>query len=296
MNPPNRTTRMPDLGKGLVTIVIPAKDEEEAIATTLRALPISTLRTAGYATEVIVLDGRSLDGTARIAKQWGAKVIRDRGNGKGAALREARPEFKGRFVVMLDADGTYAPDAIPHVIDQLERNVADVVMGVRAVQAGAMSGTHRAGNAMLSLGASTLYGSVCRDLCTGLWGFTKPALDVLPLTSRGFELEAELFALSRRLDLRVGHVKVDYLPRKGVSKLGTRDGLKIAWCLLRSRFIALPGASPDNPPTPSPFAAPLNEPNGLPNAPAVPTHRPTGNPVAPLPTPTKPTTFGQVQP
>lgn len=224
---------------GLVTIVVPAKDEAGAIGDTLRSLPLATLHTAGFETEVIVLDGHSRDDTCAIARSWGAEVRPDLGRGKGSAVRGARTAFRGDYVIMLDADGTYAPDAIPRVVDLLAHGFADVVMGDRLPQGGSMSGLHRAGNRMLSMGATLLYGRRVRDLCTGLWGFRSDALQRLPLRSTGFELESELFALSARLGLRIRHTDVDYLPRTGTSKLTTSDGLRIGWCLVRNRFASL---------------------------------------------------------
>jgi dolichol-phosphate mannosyltransferase len=222
---------------GRVTIVLPAKNEEAAIGRTLRALPLQTLRTMGFETDVVVLDGNSSDRTAEIARHWGATVLRDRERGKGAALRHARDTLRGDFIVMLDADGTYAADAIPRVVARLAWSEADVVMGRRVPQSGSMSRVHEAGNSLLSVGASMLYGKPCPDLCTGLWGFRAEALRRLPLRSRGFELEAELFALSARLGLRIQQVRTDYLPRHGRAKLaGGPDGLRIGWWLVRSRF------------------------------------------------------------
>lgn len=227
------------IGAGLVTLVVPAKDEGGAIAATLRSLPRSTLHAAGYRTEVIVLDGHSTDETVRIARLLGAGVLPDRGHGKASALREARSAFQGDFVIMLDGDGTYATDAIPRVLALLANGDADVVMGDRVVLRGAMSRLHRVGNALLSFGASILYGRRVRDLCTGLWGFRTDALRLLPLRSEGFDLEAELFALSARLHLRIRHTPVDYLPRTGDSKLSAGDALGIGVCLVRNRFSAL---------------------------------------------------------
>ncbi|HEX2065557.1 MAG TPA: glycosyltransferase family 2 protein [Candidatus Thermoplasmatota archaeon] len=227
-----------------VTIVVPAKDEEAAIGATLDSLPVETLRTAGYEPEVVVLDGHSTDATVEIARAWGATVVQDRGRGKGAAVRDARHALKGDFTVMMDADGTYAADAIPRVLDPLARGEADVVMGHRLKQPGAMTGVHRFGNTMLSLGATVLYGRRCPDLCTGLWGFRTEALRSLPMQSEGFELEAELFSLSARLRYRIAHTPVDYLPRKGTTKLTALDGLRIGWCLVRSRFQELPPQQP----------------------------------------------------
>jgi glycosyltransferase involved in cell wall biosynthesis len=235
MTNPMATPRTSKAGK--VSIVLPAKNEEAAIGRTLRALPLATLRTMGFETEVLVLDGQSTDRTAEIAKAWGAIVVTDRERGKGSALRNARDLFSGDYIVMLDADGTYAADAIPRVVSRLAFGTADVVMGRRIVQPGSMSRVHEAGNSLLSVGATVLYGRACPDLCTGLWGFRADAFAKLPLRARGFELEAELFALSSRLGLRIQQVRTDYLPRHGRAKLaGGPDGLRIGWWLLRSRF------------------------------------------------------------
>jgi glycosyltransferase involved in cell wall biosynthesis len=256
------------LSRRLVSIVVPAKDEEAAIGVTLDSLPVDTLRTIGYDSEVVVLDGNSTDRTVEIARNWGATVVQDRGQGKGAAVREARAAINGDYTVMMDADGTYAADAIPRVLDPLARDLADIVMGNRRKQAGAMTGVHRIGNAMLSLGAATLYGRRCPDLCTGLWGFKTDALRALPMQSMGFELEAELFSLAARMKYRIHHTNVDYLPRAGTSKLTAFDGFRIGWTLVRSRFQDLPPASlgaPARPAAGTPFGAPaaLPEPSGL---------------------------------
>jgi len=225
---------------GLVTIVIPAKDEEAAIGPTLRSLPRATLRAMGFDVEIIILDGHSNDRTRDVVYRHGdATVVFDRQWGKGRALINARSHFRGDYVIMLDADGTYAADAIPRVLGPLAWGEVDVVMGHRLPLSGSMSGSHVIGNAMLSVMARVLYAQRCPDLCTGLWGFQGSALSALPLRSYRFELEAEMFALASRQRLRIAHVPVDYLPRTGAPKLSGRDAARIAWWLLRSRVVPL---------------------------------------------------------
>lgn len=230
--------------KGLVTIVVPAKNEAAAIAQTLTSLPIQTLHIEGYTTEILVLDGHSRDATPAIAGELGARVIPDAAPGKGNALRLARRHFQGEYIIMLDADGTYAPDAIPRVLGPLAFASADVVMGCRVAQPGSMSRLHRVGNQVLSLSAAALYGRSCPDLCTGLWGFRAEALHAMPLRSRGFGLEAEIFALAARMRLRLAKVDVDYLPRSGESNLrAMQDGWRILRRLLVSRVVTMPVAA-----------------------------------------------------
>lgn len=236
----NKSQASPKFRPGLVTIVIPAKDEEAAIGPTLRSLPRATLRAMGFEVEVVILDGQSRDRTRDIIYEHGdATVVFDRERGKGRAFINGRPHFRGDYVVMLDADGTYAPDAIPRVLGLLAWGDADVVMGDRTPLKGAMTGSHKIGNALLSAMAKILYTKHCPDLCTGLWGFTGEALAGMPLRSHRFELEAELFALAARQRLRISHVPVDYLPRTGAAKLSTSDALRIGWWLMRSRVVDL---------------------------------------------------------
>ncbi|HVL87018.1 MAG TPA: glycosyltransferase family 2 protein [Candidatus Thermoplasmatota archaeon] len=238
----------------LVTIVVPAKNEERTIGRTIQGLPRATLSALGFETEVVVLDGQSRDRTAQIAHDWGATVLQDEEPGKGSAFRRAVPLLAGDIVVMVDADATYAADAIPAAVAMVADDGADVVVGRRRPQPGAMRPLHRVGNRMLSLAASVLYGRRCADVCTGLWAFRAEALRRLPLSARGFDLEAELWALSCRSGLSIAFVDVDYLPREGAAKLSTlRDGWRIAARLLRSRVRTLPpsrGPLPQRPAKP----------------------------------------------
>lgn len=223
--------------RGLVSILVPAKDEEAAIASTLRALPIETLRTSGFEVETIVLDGKSRDATRDLAYEFGGTtVVFEKGSGKGHAIKDARDFVHGDYVIMLDGDGTYPPDALPRVLSPLVWNEADVVMGRRHPQPGSMSLLHRLGNMVLSAVARGFYHRPCPDLCTGMWGFQVDAFESLPLQSPGFELEAELFALSSRLGHRIKHVPIDYLPRKGMSKITMKDGINIILWLLQRRL------------------------------------------------------------
>lgn len=225
-----------------LTIVIPAKDEEEGIAQSIRSIPLRTLAAMGVDTDLLVVDGRSTDGTREIARALGATVIEDPGEGKGSALRAAIPHIMSDYVVMVDADGTYATDAIASVVGSLLHDQADVVMGRRTAALGAMSWLHQLGNGALTIAATWLMQRPCLDLCTGLWGFRRDTLATLPIEATRFELEADLFAVSVQQRLRIHSIDVDYLPRHGGSKLSTfSDGWRIGHCLLR-RALFVPQA------------------------------------------------------
>lgn len=224
--------------RGLVTILVPTKNEEAGIGETLRALPIRALRDGGWLVEVLVIDGNSKDRTREIAGNYGARVVRLGYGGKGADFRAGLAAVKGDIVVMLDADNTYPADAIPDFVEAAA-NGTDVVMGTRIkgrIQEGAMSSTNLLGNKVLSILASALYGRRCTDVCTGMWAFKRSALETIKLNSNRFEIEAELFAQSAKAGLKIKEIPIVYSHREGKSNLvWWRDGTAIAAKLARKR-------------------------------------------------------------
>ncbi|MHB8634391.1 MAG: glycosyltransferase [Thermoplasmatota archaeon] len=238
---------------GLVTILVPARNEAAAIAKTLRSLPRATLAASGFDTEVFVLDGHSTDATRDLALLAGATVIPDRERGKGNAVRHARHIARGAYTVMLDGDGTYPPDAIPRLLDPLVCGEADIVMGTRRPLRGAMRPLHRVGNRLLSWTATALCGETCGDLCTGMWAFRTEVLQGLPLQSERYGLEAEMFAVATRMGFSIRRAAIDYLPRRGHSGLSWQtDGARIFRRLVKARISPLPVVAPRRLGTPLP--------------------------------------------
>lgn len=227
------------LARPSVTILLPAKNEEDGIEATFEGLPLERLGELGYPFEILVADGRSHDRTREVAERHGARVIQQLGTGKGRAVRNALDVAKGDYVVMLDADATYPANAIPAFVALLDAGY-DVVMGSRfrgAIDDGAMKRVNRVGNHGLSWLASALYGRRCTDVCTGMWAFRRDTIRALGLTATHFEVEAELFARAARTKLRIVEVPIRYARREGVTKLGSvGDGLKIGRALLKYRF------------------------------------------------------------
>lgn len=228
-----------------VSILLPARNEEHGVAAVLSEIPYRELRRRGYKVDVVVVDGHSNDRTRQVAESWGARVVLQEGRGKGMAVRSALPRCEGEVVVMIDADRTYPAWDVPAFLDRIEAG-ADVVLGTRMrghIHRGAMSATHRFGNRGLSFLASVLHGRRVTDVCTGMWAFRKDAVLALDLTSREFEIEAELFARAVRARLVLEEIPIDYRSRVGATKLGgVRDGVLIGWKLLSLRLA--PGRRP----------------------------------------------------
>jgi glycosyltransferase involved in cell wall biosynthesis len=273
-----------------VVVMLPALNEEASIGKVIDDVPVAELHKKGYEVKVVIVDGHSTDRTPQIAREKGASVLVQEGRGKGVGVRraialcnpqEVVPEVLSlpgglcsrfrdissmldmRYLIMLDADGTYPPVQILDVVNALESG-ADVVMGSRflgSIAEGAMTGMNHFGNIVLSNVASFLYQTPCTDLCSGMWGFSSQALRALELDSKHFELEAEMFAESVKKGLRIAEVPIDYLPRVGETKLAPmRAGWTIFSKLMERRFWSAAGEfdmkltrRPEKSPAPTPF-------------------------------------------
>lgn len=95
-----------------ISVVLPARDESATIGAIVTAIRTSLVHGAGLVDEVVVVDSRSSDGTARVAARSGAIVAHQdeirpdlgQGNGKGDALWKSLFVATGDLVVFLDAD------------------------------------------------------------------------------------------------------------------------------------------------------------------------------------------------
>ncbi len=193
----------------------------------------------GFQVRTVVIDNGSTDGTAEAARGKGAVVIVEPRRGKGMAMRTGFDQTRADYVVMLDGDATYPARHIPEMLEILQDGY-DVVLGSRLKgtrASGSISLFNVAGNRLLTWLACVLYGRKTSDLCTGYWAFRGSVLPSLELSSRGFNLEAELFSEVVRHKLRLGEVPIHYRRRATPTKLRSlRDGFRIARTLLRKRF------------------------------------------------------------
>ncbi|HEY5033082.1 MAG TPA: glycosyltransferase family 2 protein, partial [Actinomycetes bacterium] len=112
-----------------LTVVLPCLNESETLAVCIRKTRAS-LASLGIDGEVVVADNGSVDGSQDIARLEGARVVDVPRRGYGAALRGGIEAAHGRFVLMADADDSYALDDLGPFVEQL-RAGADLVMGNR---------------------------------------------------------------------------------------------------------------------------------------------------------------------
>jgi glycosyltransferase involved in cell wall biosynthesis len=225
-----------------VIILLPALNENDGIVKTIKEVPLKILKAKGFTPEIVVADSGSTDGTQKVVRDLGIRVIQSK-KGKGRTVREAIEILKHEcdYLFMLDSDFTYPPSYISIMILDLEYGRTDVIIGSRLKgirQEGSMSESHFIGNVGLTYIANKLFNTPISDLCTGYWGFTKEALVKLNLRANFFELEANIYTEIDRNNLIITEVPIVYRKREGeASKLKYKDGFKIAWWLLKERIL-----------------------------------------------------------
>ncbi len=200
------------------------------------------------APEVLVVDDGSRDGTATVARQFGARVLSFAANrGKGHALLAGFDALRGcDGVVTLDADGQHPPECFPDFVAAHAAG-ADLVLGARRFE-GDMPPTRRFANAWSSGWASRLAGQRVADSQCGYRLYSRAVLDRTPVTPGGFELESEIVVRAARLGFRLGEVSIPTVYGGEKSQIRMfRDVPRIVGTLVRLSFEPMPtphGARP----------------------------------------------------
>ena len=228
-----------------IFIMLPTLDEEMALGDVYSRIPFEELKVQGYETKVVIVDGGSKDNTVNIAEDLGCLVIKQWGRGKGAGIRQAFKkflEYEDDILVMLDSDGTYFPEEIPHLVSSLPKS--GIVIGDRLngnLEREAMTSTNWIGNHLLTWFAVALHGIPINDLCSGFWVFSKDAIKRLKLNSMRFEIEAEMYTSCVNQNIPIRQVPISYSKRVGDAKLGSiKDGTSIARKLIIRRIFPTP--------------------------------------------------------
>ena len=187
---------------------MPCLNEARTIIDCIREA-LTALDEADVTGEVLIADNGSTDGSQALAAAAGARVVLVAAKGYGNALRGGIAAAHGHYLIMGDADGSYAFAHLPRFIAEL-RGGADLVMGNRflgGVAPGAMPWKNRyLGNPVLSFIGRLFFRTSLGDFHCGLRGFSADAYERMKLQTTGMEFASEMVIKSIILGLRVTEV------------------------------------------------------------------------------------------
>jgi hypothetical protein len=234
-----------------VTVVLPVMNEAANLPGVFATLP-------GWVHEVVLVDGRSTDGTIDVARRLRSdvKVVLQGGVGKGDALAAGFAVASGDIIVAIDGDGSTDGKEIVRFVSALLAG-ADFAKGSRFSSAGRsddITTVRRCGNKLLNVTVNRLFGTSFSDLCYGYNAFWSRHLDVLALDSPGFEVETLMSIRAARAGLRIYEVPSHERPRlNGSSNL---SAVKDGWRVLRLIAAEKREARRSRARKPKPFMAP----------------------------------------
>jgi len=203
-----------------VSVVLPVHDEaghvEDEIARIRRALDASD-----YTFELIVVDDGSRDGTKEILRGIeGIRLIDLATNrGCGHARRLGTRAARGDVVVWTDADMTYPNDRIAELVEHLDQNGCEQVVGARTTEEGTNAWIRRPTKWFIRKLASYLMSTPIPDLNSGFRAMRREtALPYLYMLPSGFSCVTTITMAFLLNGHEVKYVPVEYAPRAGESK------------------------------------------------------------------------------
>jgi dolichol-phosphate mannosyltransferase len=225
--------------RNVLSIVIPAYNEERYIGTLLDRIKAVELGPLGLDKEIIVVDDCSRDRTAEIVKSHhGVRLLRlERNSGKGGAVRAGIAAATGDYLIIQDADLEYEPSDYIPMLEALFEGRGDVIYGSRYLGHGrhpSQSWAAYLGGRSLSLVALAFTGRYLTDTVTAYKLFSRADIAAVPLETSGFELDHEITARLAARGRRIIEVPIRYTPRtrEEGKKIGARDwwiALKTYW-------------------------------------------------------------------
>lgn len=227
-----------------VSVVFPAYNEEDGIAAA-----VEDFAAVEAVDEVIVVDNNSRDDTARRAQAAGARVVAEKRQGYGYALRRGMAEAVGEYVVLAEPDGTFMGKDVLKLLTYADD--FDVVLGTRTTREliwrGANMGWQlRWGNWVVAKFLQVLFSGPSLSDCGCTLRLIKrqAATRMLPrFTVGGSHFLPEMVCLALLDDARLIEVPVNYRRRVGESKItgslktAVRVGARMMAVIVRYRLL-----------------------------------------------------------
>jgi dolichol-phosphate mannosyltransferase len=221
--------------KNGVTIVILARDEEHTIAE-------AVTNASGWCREVLVMDGCSSDGTEAAARKAGARVVKDDGRGKGAAIRQSLGLVETEFVVFMDADGSHDAHDTPKLVAPRVDGTADLCVGSRfaggsdelSVSIGQLIRT--IGNILMNIAINNRWNVELTDTLNGFRAVRRDAALRVGLKENSHTIEQEMVMKILRHGMKVVNAPThEYKRRFGESHIRIwREWPRFVWCVIEN--------------------------------------------------------------
>ena len=220
--------------KPFLSIIIPAHNEQKRLPGTLEQI-FQFLKRQSFASEVLVVENGSTDGTYQIAQQFAQahdalQVLRSE-KGKGAAVQHGMLSARGEYRFMCDADLSMPVDEVLKFLPPMFDNF-DIAIGSReargAVRYNEPSYRHLGGRG-INLIIQTLILPGLNDTQCGFKCFrAQVAEDIFrQQTLHGWSFDIELLYIARRRGYRIREIPIHWYHFSDSKVNALRDAVKM---------------------------------------------------------------------
>jgi len=210
-----------------IAVLIPCLNEEHTIGKVIndfkKQLPNA---------KIYVCDNGSTDNSVEVALANNAFILKEKRKGKGNVIRHMFEEIDADIYVMVDGDDTYPAEEVAKLIQPIVREDADMVVATRLEQAekDSFSFSHKLGNKLLRGMLNLCFNANLSDILSGYRVMNHNFVKTVPITAKGFEIEAELTLQALSKGFLIKEIPTNYKsrPTGSESKIRTfSDGYAI---------------------------------------------------------------------
>jgi glycosyltransferase involved in cell wall biosynthesis len=243
---PSPKPKVTRVDKPSVSVIVPVRNEEGHVPQYFSRIP-----KMGKETEIVFVEGHSKDKTYEVVKQeiakhpsWKTQLHKQKGVGKGDAVRLGFEKATGDILMILDGDLTVPPEDLPLFYEAIVSGKGEFINGVRLIypmEKKAMRFWNFLGNKFFSLTFSWLLGQPIKDTLCGtkvLWKRDYEAIAANRSHFGDFDPfgDFDLLFGAARLNLKIVEIPIRYRERTyGETNI---QRWKHGWLLLKMAFIA----------------------------------------------------------
>ena len=192
-------------------ILVPTYNNERTLEKVLNGV-------LGISKNVIVVNDGSTDGTSEILKRFTDKVTLinyNENQGKGNALQlgfHKAFDMGLDYAITIDSDGQHYPEDIALLLEQIEQNPGNLVMGSRNMEQASVPGKSSFGNKFSSFWFWVETGISLTDTQTGFRAYPLASIQGLKFYTKRFEFEIEIIVRLAWKNVKISeaNIKVEY--------------------------------------------------------------------------------------